>query len=251
MNNTELKEFLDSKYLQYNQQNFIENDPILIPHSFSKKEDIEISGFLTATIAWGKRQMIINNANKLMDMMDWQPYDFVLNASKRELKQADTFIHRTFNGSDLLFFIASLKNIYANYGGLESVFCSQSTAFDSINYFRKVFLETPHLPRSEKHVSSPLKGSSAKRLNMYLRWMVRKDNIGVDFGIWNKFSMSELMIPLDVHTGNIARKLELISRKQNDWKALEELMQALRKLDPKDPCKYDYALFGLGVSGEF
>lgn len=254
MTKKELKQFLNEKVIQYNQPKFIESDPIQIPHQFTKKEDIEIAGFLTATIAWGKRQMIIKNANRMMEFMDNSPYEFVTNHSKKELTQIQDFVHRTFNSIDFRFFITALKNIYNNHNGLEAVFASnteEDTMKNSIHQFKKVFFEIEHPQRTTKHVSDPIKGSAAKRINMYLRWMVRQDNAGVDFGIWKNISPSKLSCPLDVHSGNVARKLGLLTRKQNDWKALSELDISLRKLDAKDPTKYDFALFGLGVFESF
>ena len=254
MTNSELKEFLDTKVEQYNNSKFIESDPIQIPHQFSKKEDIEIAGFLTATIAWGNRKSIINNANKMMQLLEQSPYDFVLNHSKKDLDALQQFVHRTFNGQDFIQFIKSLHHIYKNHNGLEAVFAKHTkldSTQNSINEFKKVFFEIPHLPRTQKHISDPLKNSAAKRINMYLRWMVRDDNAGVDFGIWKTLSPSQLSCPLDVHSGNVARKLGLLNRKQNDAKALLELDNALRKLDANDPVKYDFALFGLGVFEKF
>lgn len=249
-----LKEFLDEKVLEYNQPKFIESDPIQIAHQFSLKEDIEISGFLTSTIAWGNRKMIIRNANRMMELIENSPFDFVMNHSENDLKSFESFIHRTFNGIDFTYFIKALKNIYLNHGGLELVF-SQFTKDtnnkQTIHQFKKVFFETSHKQRTQKHVADPMKGSASKRINMYLRWMVRRDKSGVDFGLWNQIPMSKLSCPLDVHSGNVARKLGLLTRKQNDWKALEELDFNLRKLDSKDPVKYDFALFGLGVFEKF
>ena len=247
----DLKEFLDLKVDTYNTKGFIEDDPISIPHLFSRKEDIESIGFIMATISWGKRNMIIKNGHRLLEIMGNQPYDYIMNASEQDLADM-VFVHRTFNAVDLNFFILSLRNIYLNYPeGLEAAFMlNTSSMAERICAFREVFTSIPHEQRSEKHLSNPLKGSASKRINMFLRWMVRNDKRGVDFGIWNQISMADLYIPLDVHTGNIARKLGLIKRKQNDWKALEELMNNVRKFDPDDPCKYDYALFGLGVTGE-
>ena len=250
MTQTELQQFLDEKVIQYNQPKFIESDPIQIPHQFSKKEDIEIAGFLTATIAWGKRPMIIKNANKMMSFLDNSPHEFILNHSQKDLDKIAHFVHRTFNIIDFTFFIKALKNIYQNHKGLEAVFAKNSTnntMQNSIHQFKNTFFEIPHPKRTTKHVSDPLKGSAAKRINMYLRWMVRKDNTGVDFGIWKSISPAVLSCPLDVHSGNVARKLGLLTRKQNDWNALSELDLNLRKLDVKDPSKYDFALFGLGV----
>lgn len=248
--NTEIKILLDEAYFKFNQKNFIANDPICIPHLFSKKEDIEISGFLAATLAWGNRKSIINNCTKLMKWMDMQPNDFVLNHSKKDLKVFEKFVHRTFNSSDCIYFIKSLQNIYKKHNGLENLFCSNPNNIkDSIENFRTVFFELRHLSRTEKHVSSPNKNSSSKRLCMYLRWMVRKDAYGVDFGIWKNIQPKDLFLPLDVHTGNVSRYLGLLNRKQNDWKAVEEITSILRRYDPKDPIKYDFSLFGLGVEG--
>ncbi|TGV04664.1 TIGR02757 family protein [Flavivirga rizhaonensis] len=250
MNKKDLKDFLDAKVIQYNNPKFIESDPIQIPHQFSKKEAIEISGFLTATIAWGNRKSIINNAKRLMELLDNSPYDFVLNHSKTDLEKLTPFVHRTFNGNDSIQFIKSLKHIYKNHGGLESVFSKhvkKESLQVSISKFKSTFFEIEHLQRTQKHISDPLKNSAAKRINMFLRWMVRNDNTGVDFGIWKTLSPSQLSCPLDLHSGNVARKLGLLHRKQNDAKALFELDTALRELDANDPVKYDFALFGLGV----
>ncbi len=250
MTKKDLKEFLDSKVEQYNNTKFIESDPIQIPHQFSKKEDVEIAGFLTATIAWGNRKSIIHNANKMMALLDKAPFDFVLKHSESDLERLLPFVHRTFNGDDFIQFIKSLKYIYIEYGGLETVFQSHSDKESmqfAIHKLKSIFFEIPHLERSKKHVSDPLNNSAAKRINMFLRWMVRQDNTGVDFGIWKNLSPSQLSCPLDVHSGNVARKLGLLKRKQNDAKALTELDTNLRKLDKRDPVKYDYALFGLGV----
>jgi uncharacterized protein (TIGR02757 family) len=246
----ELKDFLDEKVLLYNNPNFIESDPIQIPHLFSLKEDIEIAGFLSATIAWGNRKMIINNAKKLMDIMGNSPYDFVMEHEEHHLENLEHFVHRTFNGQDLKTFIKALQHIYNNHGGLESAFAKNQHSFsmqESISEFKKIFFEIEHLQRTTKHVSDPSNGSAAKRINMFLRWMVRQDNKGVDFGIWKSIAPSQLSCPLDVHSGNVGRKLGLLSRKQNDGKALFELDTNLRKLDDTDPVKYDFALFGLGV----
>lgn len=253
MNKTNLKDFLNEKVIQYNNPEFIESDPIQIPHKFYKKEDIEIAGFLTATIAWGNRKSIINNANKLMDLLDNSPYDFILNHKDKHLPRFETFVHRTFNGTDCITFIKALQHIYNNYNGLEAVFSKNKTKNlqHSISKFKHIFFEIEHLSRTQKHVSDPLKNSAAKRINMFLRWMVRPNNTGVDFGIWKSIKPSELSCPLDVHSGNVARKLSLLKRKTNDAKALCELDTALRQLDPKDPVKYDFALFGLGAFEKF
>ncbi len=250
MNSSELKSFLDEKVVLYNNPKFIESDPIQIPHGFSLKEDIEIAGFLTATIAWGNRKMIINNAKKLMDFMGNSPYDFVMEHETHHLENLSTFVHRTFNSDDAVTFIKALQHIYKNHEGLETVFTKNQSEFsmqNGISVFKKIFFETEHLQRTTKHISDPNNGSAAKRINMFLRWMVRQDKAGVDFGIWKNIPASKLSCPLDVHSGNVARKLELLTRKQNDGKALNELDIALRKLDAKDPVKYDFALFGLGV----
>lgn len=254
LSKTELKEFLDEKVVIYNQPSFIESDPIQVPHKFDTKEDIEISGFLTASIAWGNRKAIINNAVKLMGLMDRAPFDFITNHQENDLDSLNSFVHRTFNSHDLRQFVKSLKHIYSEHGGMEAVF-SKYAEPDSmqmaIHKFKTLFFEIPHLERTKKHISDPLKNSAAKRINMFLRWMVRNDNSGVDFGIWDSLSPSQLSCPLDVHSGNVARKLGLLKRKQNDAKALKELDASLRTLDPKDPVKYDFALFGLGVFEKF
>ncbi|MCO4823180.1 MAG: TIGR02757 family protein [Flavobacteriaceae bacterium] len=254
MTKTELKDFLETKVEQYNNKKFIESDPIQIPHQFNKKEDIEISGFLTATIAWGNRKSIIKNANSMMQFLEQSPYDFVLNHQDKDLDRLASFVHRTFNGQDFIQFIKSLQHIYKNHNGLEAVFATHAKTHSmqpSIHQFKRIFFEIPHQQRTQKHVGDPLKNSAAKRLNMMLRWFVRKDNAGVDFGIWNSLSPSQLSCPLDVHSGNVARKLGLLTRKQNDAKALSKLDQSLRELDAKDPVKYDFALFGLGVFEDF
>lgn len=253
LNFEELKGFLDEKADQYNSPDFIENDPIQIPHRFSLKQDIEIAGFLAATISWGNRKSIINSAEKMLAIMGDSPYDFVMNYSENDLKNIqDKSIHRTFNGEDFTYFIRQFSRIYKENDSLESLFTVSDTETNfqhAIERFRGSFLETEK-HRSHKHVSSPYKNSSAKRIIMFLRWMVRKDKRGVDFGIWENIDQKYLSIPLDVHTGNISRKLGLVSRTQNDWKTVEELDLAIRKLDEKDPAKYDFALFGLGVTKE-
>ena len=253
---SELKDFLEEKYDKYNRPDFIESDPISIPHQFSKKEDIEIAGFLAATIAWGQRVTIINNANKMMKMMGNNPHDFILSAEQKDFKKFDAFVHRTFNGVDAVYFMKALQNIYKMHGGLEKVFLPSSnngeTTLNAITNFRKIFFSIEHPHRTGKHISNPAENSSAKRLCMYLRWMVRNDKRGVDFGIWKSSLLpSHLMCPLDVHSGNVARKLGLLKRTQNDWKAVEELTASLKKFDSKDPVKYDFALFGLGVFEKF
>ena len=254
MTQAELKEFLDEKVILYNNPKFIESDPIQIPHSFTLKEDIEISGFLSATIAWGNRKMIINNAKRLMEIMGNSPYDFIVNHKENDLEKLSGFVHRTFNSIDAVYFIKSLQNIYQNHNGLESVFAKhqeKSSLQKSISEAKKVFFELEHPQRTTKHFSDPMNGSAAKRINMFLRWMIRQDNCGVDFGIWKTILPSAVSCPLDVHSGNVARKLGLLTRKQNDAKALLELDTNLRKLDPIDPSKYDFALFGLGIFEKF
>ncbi|UYW02549.1 TIGR02757 family protein [Flavobacterium agricola] len=249
----ELKEFLDEKVLTFNSPDFIADDPVQIPHLFTEKEDIEIAGFLAATIAWGNRKMIINNAHKMMLLMGNSPYDFVLHHTPEQLEKLDGFVHRTFNATDFKQFIRSLHHIYTQHEGLENVFYNQGNynLQQNISHFKRVFFEIEHEVRTEKHISDPLKGSAAKRINMYLRWMVRNDNHGVDLGIWKQITPAQLSCPLDVHSGNIARKLNILKRKQNDAKALLELDTFLRKLDPVDPVKYDFALFGLGAIEKF
>ena len=251
---SDIKEFLDFKVNQYNTLAFIDSDPISIPHRFNLKEDIEISGFLASTIAWGNRMMIIKNASKLIGLMGNSPYDFIMNHDEHDLDRFNGFVHRTFNEIDLGYFFKSIKNIYVNHGGMENVF-AQSVAADStqpsIHYFNRIFFSLPHPARTSKHVSDPEKGSAAKKINMYLRWMVRTDNKGVDFGIWKSISPHLLSCPLDVHSGRVARKLGLLSRNQNDSKALKELDSNLRQMDKCDPVKYDFALFGLGVFENF
>jgi len=251
---TELKDFLDSKVLQYNAPEFIETDPIQIPHQYTIKEDIEIAGFLTATIAWGNRKMIIKNANRMMELLGNSPYDFIMNHKERNLDHLEGFVHRTFNAEDFKYFVKAIKHIYTNHSGFENIiksYATKSTLQPAIHQLKRIFFELPHLQRTTKHFGDPNKGSAAKRINMYLRWMIRNDNTGVDFGIWKHLSPSQLSCPLDVHSGNVARKLGLLTRKQNDAKALAELDNNLRSLDPNDPVKYDFALFGLGVFESF
>ena len=247
-NSEDLKSFLDFKSQQYNRFDFIKDDPIQIPHLFDKKEDIEISAFLTSIISWGNRKSIIKSAKKMMELLDFSPYEFIINSTKNEIKKLN-FVHRTFNTTDFQFFIISLKNIYLNHDGLENAFLIKNKdefLFNEISNFRKIFFSVEHEKRTQKHLSNPFKGSSCKRINMFLRWMVRDDE-NVDFGIWKKISKSRLSCPLDVHTGRVARKLGLIKRKQNDIKTLIELDNKLRCFDKNDPVKYDFSLFGLGM----
>jgi len=254
MKKSEVKAFLDAKTRQYQQPGFLETDPIQIPHSFDQKEDIEISGFLTATIAWGNRLSIIRSARQMMDLMDQAPYDFVMNATETDLGRLEGFVHRTFNAEDFGCFLLSLRHLYLEHGGMEKLFTRYARPDglqEAITRVREHFFEVPHPKRSEKHFSDPSRGSAAKRLNMFLRWMVRPAETGVDFGIWKNLSPSQLSCPLDVHSGKVARALGLLKRKQNDARAVAELDAALRKLDPEDPVKYDFALFGLGVFEHF
>ncbi len=247
----QLQRLLDKAVLKYNRFEFIEADPIQIPHKFSRKEDIEIAGFLTATISWGQRKSIIKNAYYLMELLDNMPYVFLLEADNSDWKRVATFVHRTFNGDDCLFFLQSLKNIYQLHNGLENVFNTGYnygySIFAALKHFREIFLSIPHQQHARKHISDVNSNSAAKRLNMFLRWMVRFDDNEVDFGIWKNIPASALMLPLDVHTGNVAREYGLLQRKQNDWKAVEEITTVLRTFNSYDPIIYDYALFGLGV----
>lgn len=252
---SELKDFLDYKYSVYNQPLFIETDPVCIPHQFSSPYDIEISGFLTATIAWGQRKSILKNATRLMAQMSGKPYEFLMEATDKQILKASEFVHRTFNRDDTYYFMKSLRNIYMQHGGLKTVFEDAYRKHGNIKLcltdFRNLFLSLNPAQRTCKHVSDVTRDSSAKRLNMYLRWLVRSDKHGVDFGLWKGIPASALYLPLDVHTGNVSRKLQLLQRKQNDWKAVEEITERLRIFDPQDPVKYDFALFGLGVFEKF
>ena len=250
-----IQSFLDQKVLSFNHPTFIETDPIQVPALFTTKENIEIAGFLAATLAWGQRPTIIRNALKLVALMNNDPIEFLLNTQEKEWDVFIDFKHRTFNGTDCIYFLTALKNIYLNHGGLEQVFTEgflkEKSIFSGFVHFRKVFFELEHERRTEKHVSNVEKGAAAKRLNMYLRWMIRSDKTGVDFGLWKQIPTSALMLPLDVHTGNVARKLGLLSRTQNDWQAAEEITAKLREFDSDDPVKYDFALFGLGIFEKF
>nr|WP_314497336.1 TIGR02757 family protein [uncultured Chryseobacterium sp.] len=253
MNFKELKNFLDEKADVYNNSEFIQDDPIQIPHRFSLKQDIEIAGFLAATISWGNRKAIVKSADKMLDIMGNSPYDFVMNCSEEDLRSIEhKSIHRTFNGQDFIYFIRQFNKIYSEYESLENLFVlhpDENNFYHAIERFRAFFLQAEK-HRSHKHVSSPYKNSSSKRIIMFLRWMVRNDQRGVDFGIWENIEPRYLSIPLDVHTGNISRKLGMITRTQNDWKTVMELDAIIRRFDEKDPAKYDFALFGLGVTKE-
>lgn len=248
MNFKETKAILDERYEKFAVSSFVDSDPIQIPHSFTRKEDIEISGFLTSIIAWGNRKMIINNAKRFVSLMDNAPYDFIMNFEEQDLKSLDAAVHRTFNGDDMRFFVRSLANIYRNRGGLENVFSQHAEMSQNLIDVYSIIFEIPFEERNKRHISDITKGSAAKRLNMFLRWMVRDDGHGVDFGLWKKISPASLLIPLDVHCGRCARDLGLLTRSQNDWKAVVELTENLRKFDPNDPIKYDFALFGSGVT---
>ena len=286
MDAIELKDFLDLKVAQYNQPSFITNDPICIPHQYSVKQDIEITAFFAAILAWGQRKTIINKCNELFLRMDHQPYEFMLNHSDNDLKRLLGFKHRTFNDTDLLYFVSFFKAHYTHFASLETAFLpsqffnldyfpnemnvnkqvelssatsfvsefnhEQFTAEKALNHFRSYFFSLPDFPsRTIKHISSPLQKSTCKRLNMFLRWMVRKDQCGVDFGIWNSIPMSALVCPCDVHVDRVARRLQLIDRKQTDWLTAVALTERLKEFDAADPVKYDFALFGLGVEEQF
>jgi uncharacterized protein (TIGR02757 family) len=257
-----LKAFLDSKVAQYNRPEFIKNDPVSIPHLFTKKQDIEIMGFWAATLAWGQRITIINKCKELVTLMDGAPYDFIINHEEPDLNKLQHFKHRTFNDIDTLYFISFFKYHYSRYDSLEDAFIPSVILSESeesidgvqvaLNHFRSYFFSLPDYPhRTKKHVSAPSQKSTCKRLNMFLRWMVRKDSCGVDFGIWNKLKPSELIMPCDLHVDRVARKLKLITRKQTDWQTAIELTERLREFDPSDPVKYDFALFALGIEEKF
>lgn len=249
-----LKDFLDFKSDQYNRPDFIENDPIVIPHQFTKKQDIEIMGFWSAMLAWGQRKTIINKCNELIRLMDGAPYDFIINHQDTDLKRFLGFKHRTFNDTDTLYFLEFFKHHYKKNDSLETAFLPADkangnvSAEDALNHFRSRFFSLEDYPRRTiKHVSSPAQKSGCKRLNMFLRWMVRSDNKGVDFGIWKSLKPADLICPMDVHVDRVARKLGLINRTQVNWQAAVELTERLRDFDPIDPVKYDFALFGLGI----
>lgn len=252
---SDLKSFLDEKVRQYNKPEFIESDPISIPKRFSKKQDIEIAGLFAATLAWGQRVTIIKNCTRLMNWMDNDPHQFVLHHSDRELKTFLEFRHRTFNATDVLYFIEFLQFYYSQYDSLETAFMVNQhdpTIENGLIRFRNIFFSLPDYPaRTTKHVSSPERKSACKRLNMFLRWMVRHDSGNVDFGIWTSIKPSQLVCPCDVHVERVARKLKLIKRNQLDWLTALELTANLKKLDAEDPVKYDYALFGIGLEKEF
>lgn len=256
-NITDLKKFLDRKVIEFNAPSFISSDPVCIPHLFTKKQDIEIAGFFAAIFAWGIRKTIINKCKLLMQLMDNSPHDFCLNHKEIDLKRLERFSHRTFNDTDLLYFISFLKFHYTKHTSLESAFFNKETfkktdtpdvIEKSLNHFYQYFFSLEDVPqRTKKHIASPQRNSTCKRLNMYLRWMVRNDHKGVDFGLWKKVSPSQLICPVDLHVARVARHFNLLKRKQTDWLAAIELTEALRNMDKNDPVKYDFALFGLGV----
>jgi len=253
----ELKIFLDKKVEMYNQPFFIESDPICVPHSFSKKQDIEIAGFFASIFAWGNRTTIINKSKELMKLMHNAPHDYCLHHTSKDLKQLLSFKHRTFNTTDLLYFVEFLKYHYKSHDTLETAFVQSMKKKDEniengLNGFYDYFFSLPDVPkRTRKHIASPNKKSSCKKLNMYLRWMVRNDKKGVDFGIWKNIKPSQLIIPLDLHVSRVAKKFNLITRNQSDWLSAVQLTETLKHLDPKDPVKYDFALFSLGVLEKF
>ncbi len=256
-NLNDLKKFLDKKVVQFNNRDFIKDDPVCIPHLFSKKQDIEIAGFFAATFAWGIRKTIINKSKLLFQLMDHAPYDFCLNHTDQDLKKLEKFCHRTFNDTDLLYFVSFFKFHYSKNKSLESAFFNNITIRPhdnsdiierALNYFNEYFFSLEDVPgRTKKHIASPAKNSSCKRLNMYLRWMVRNDNKGVDFGIWKKITPAQLICPVDVHVARVSRQFGLLKRKPVDWLAAVELTEELKGFDPQDPVKYDFALFGLGI----
>lgn len=248
--NPALTDFLNETVVRYNKPDFIVADPIAIPHRYHHKEDIEVAAFLAATISWGNRKTIVQNAHKMLDLLGDSPADFVLHHTEKDLNRLQNFVHRTYNGTDYQFFVRGLRHIYTAHGGMEKVFAENAQPHSlqpAITAFKKLFFEVPHPERTRKHVSDPASGSAAKRINMMLRWLVRCDGAGVDLGIWRQLHPRQLSCPLDVHSGNTARQLGLLQRKQNDAKALLELDTALRQMDPEDPAKYDFALFGTSM----
>lgn len=253
MANEDTRALLERLHDKYNDPAFIEDDPISIPHRYTGQQDREIAGFLAATIAWGNRKAIVKNARRMMEAMDDSPYDFTINASEQELTRLGTFVHRTFNGGDLADFVRALARMEATHGGLGGFFeGAWERTLDMrvvLSEFRREFFSAEHRPRCQKHVSSIDKGAACKRLNMFLRWMVRSDDRGVDFGLWTKIPPAALYLPLDVHSGNMGRALGLLERKQNDWKAVDEITAALREYDPRDPVRFDFSLFGAGIDG--
>lgn len=256
MINKRLHDLLEEKYLQFNQPDFIKDDPIQIPHRFSKKQDIEIAGFFAAILAWGQRKTIINKCSELLQLMDNDPHQFMLYHEDNDLKSFQNFKHRTFNATDALYFVHFLKTFYSKYESLESAFSDgMAPTDDSVEkgliHFHQLFFNDEFAPdRTRKHIATPQRKSACKRLNMYLRWMVRKDNNGVDFGIWNTIQSRQLVCPLDVHVERVAKQLGLLKRKPTDWLAATELTNNLKHFDAADPVKYDFALFGIGIESK-
>lgn len=248
-----LYELLERKYEEFNSVAFIPSDPIAVPHRFSKKQDIEIMALWTAVLSWGNRKSIIASANRLAEWMDNAPHDFVLGHSEQDLQKFLRFAHRTFNATDALYFIGFFNHYYKQHESLEEAFLNgvskKSPNLEAgLAGFHELFFSLEDAPhRTRKHIPTPVRKSSAKRLNMFLRWMVRQDNKGVDFGLWKKIKPAQLLIPLDVHVDRVARQLDLLKRRQTDWLAVLELTKNLKQFDPKDPVKYDFALFGIGV----
>ncbi|KPM49824.1 TIGR02757 family protein [Jiulongibacter sediminis] len=257
MQHEELFELLEYKYQQFNQPGFIESDPITIPHRFRRKEDIEIAGFFAAILAWGQRKTIINKCTELFELMDNSPYEFILNHRDEDLKHFQNFKHRTFNDTDTLYFIEALKSIYNNHNGLEGAFSKKLSSNDdsvknALISFKDIFFNLPDFPeRTQKHISSPARNSACKRINMYLRWMVRKDDKGVDFGLWEGIKPSQLICPCDVHVERTAKLLGLTTLEKPNWKMAEQITENLKAFDCEDPVKYDFALFGLGIEKYF
>ncbi len=253
MEREELKELLEHLHDKYNRPEFIEPDPISVPHSFSDKADREIAGFFASTIAWGNRKAIVKSAHRMMMYMDNTPADFVRNASDKELSHLQSYVHRTFNGQDFTDFVLAIRGIIERFGGIGDYFESEyertGNLASVLSSFRREFFSCEHNIHCEKHLSSIDKGAACKRLNMYLRWFVRHDERGVDFGLWRKIPMSALYLPLDIHTGNMGRALGLLNRRQSDWKATVEITDNLRYFDAEDPIRYDYSLFGAGIDG--
>jgi uncharacterized protein (TIGR02757 family) len=252
MKEDELKRWLNQKVTLYNQPSFIPNDPVSLPHLFRRKQDIEIAGLFAAVFAWGNRTTIINKTNELLRLMEMQPYQFCLQHDYKKIKKLLNFKHRTFRSDDLLYFLYFLHQHYSKYDTLEVAFFPKSkmSVEEGLNHFREYFFSYDHLKRTEKHIACPKQNSACKRLNMYLRWLIRNDKKGVDFGIWKSIKPSALICPLDVHVSNIARQIGLLKRNQNDWQAALELTENLKRFDPKDPVKYDFALFSLGVGAD-
>ncbi len=249
----ELKKWLDEAADRYNRPNFIGEDPISIPHAFTRLQDQEIIGFWTAILSWGQRKTIISKATELVTYMDGAPYDFVRGHRESDLKRMLAFRHRTFNDIDLLYFMAFFKQHYAQFDSLEQAFsrgwsAEDETVEQALDGFHRYFFSLDFAPdRTRKHVSAPFRKSTCKRLNMFLRWMVRRDDRGVDFGLWRTIRPDQLVMPLDVHVERVGRRAGLITRKQRDWQTALELTRRLRQFDPVDPVRYDFALFGLGV----